>query len=129
MDPLNPMVPIRPATPTPPDYTRIRRIERDHERDADPDWQGAEEHTSEDPDQEPYEDGYEPDWQEPVEPTAYTADGVLQTPPDHRPRVRREPTRPWDSSRDADRRSGEHVPDPGVRPDGPDGPAHIDVSA
>jgi hypothetical protein len=78
MDPLHPLVPIQPAPPVPPDYTRIQRIERDHDRDAEPDWQRSPEDDAEDQEREQqFEDDYDPDWSDTTAAEAYDDHGAL----------------------------------------------------
>jgi len=76
MDPLHPLVPIQPAPPAPPDYTRIQRIERDHQRDAEPDWQRSEDDGENEPREEQFEDDYDPDWSDTAAAEAYDDHGA-----------------------------------------------------
>jgi hypothetical protein len=62
MDALNPMVPIQPTAPRPPDSTRVTRVERDQQREPDPDWQQAPGDGSGHRHEQDYEDDYDPDW-------------------------------------------------------------------
>ncbi|HEX3802952.1 MAG TPA: hypothetical protein VHV75_08950 [Solirubrobacteraceae bacterium] len=60
-DPLNPIVPILPTMPTPPDSVPIRRIEREQQREAAPDWQTPEDDSKDEREQQ-FDDDYDPDW-------------------------------------------------------------------
>ena len=80
MDPLHPLVPIQPAPPVPPDYTRVQRIERDHQRESAPDWQGPAEEDDEEQREEQFEDDYDPDWSDKTA-EAYNDHGELTEHP------------------------------------------------
>jgi len=143
MDPLHPMVQIRPTDPPPPESTRVRRVQRDQQRDADPDWQEAEEDQREgtghaDDDQE---DGYEPGWDGEQQAVAYTHDGLLRQTPLQPYGQGSEPqaARPWNPRRDRERRRAEpsdrsggapsEVPDAGHTDAGHTDGGHIDITA
>jgi hypothetical protein len=61
-DPLNPIVPVEPPVYTPPDTTRVQRIERDQQREPAPDWERSPKEGSEDEPDEQFDDGYDPNW-------------------------------------------------------------------
>lgn len=130
MDPLHPLVPIQPSPPTPPDYRRIQRIERDHSRDAEPDWQHpSDEDEEESSREEQFEDDYDPKWSDTTAAEAYNDHGVLTDNPGAG-----EPAGPdgsdWNPRRDGERRSPQP---PSADPDDPDEPGepggHIDIIA
>ena len=82
MDPLHPRVPIQPAPPVPPDYTRVQRIERDQQRESEPDWQRPSDQGSDDEQRdEDLQDEYEPEWSETAGAETYNDHGELTDGP------------------------------------------------
>ena len=78
MDPLHPLLPIQPAPLVPPDYTRVQRIQRDQQRESEPDWQHSPDDEADDRQrQEQFEDDYDPNWSEPAATDTYNDHGEL----------------------------------------------------
>lgn len=124
MDPLHPLVPIQPAPPVPPDYTRVQPIERDQQRESEPDWQRSPEEEDEEQRDEQFEDDYDPDWSEtPAE--AYNDHGELtESPGTSEPDP--DAHRPWNPRLQADRRAR---PRPSEDPEDEEPGPHIDIIA
>ena len=129
MDPLHPLVPIQPAPPVPPDYTRIQRIERDHQRESQPDWQQSPEEDADDERRdEQLEDDYDPDWSDPAAAeTGYNDHGVLtELPADGTDTAPGAGAPSWDPRHQGERRAR---PRSGDDPEDPDPGPHIDIMA
>lgn len=128
MDPLHPLVPIQPPPPTPPDYTPVRRIERDHDREAAPDWEQPADDQGEDQERDEYADDYDPEWVDPSpHDGGYGPDGVRHELADTADGEHERDER-WDPRRHGDRRARRRSSPPAPDDEAGSGP-HIDISA
>ena len=128
MDPLHPLVPIQPASPVPPDYTRIRRIERDQQREPEPEWQqSSEQDADKEQGDERFEDDYDPDWSDPAAAeTGYNDHGLATDLPAGATDPAAGTGTPWDPRRQGERRAR---PRSGDDPEDQEPGPHIDIIA
>jgi hypothetical protein len=109
----------------PPDYTRVQRIERDQQRDSEPDWQQSPDEEDEaGHGDEQFEDDYDPDWSDTAAAEVYNDHGELtESPGTSEPAT--EPRSPWNPRLKGDRRAKPRLSEPEDEDPGP----HIDIIA
>ncbi|MGH2863165.1 MAG: hypothetical protein ACRDLT_16925 [Solirubrobacteraceae bacterium] len=125
MDPLHPLVPIHPPAPTPPDYSRVERVDRDGQQQDTLNWQRDPGEDAEEEEQERFEDDYDPDWSDPAGAEPYGPDGTLHDAA-ATVEVSPEPRQKWDPGIHPERRA--HPRDEDDDAD-PEAGQHIDIGA
>lgn len=130
MDPLHPMVPIQPAAPPPPEYARIQRIDRDQQREPQPDWEESPDDDSESGAEQQLEDDYDPDWDRRApRDGGYGPDAHAHDPPPEQDRPS-DAAEAWDPQRQGERRQSEsREPESASDEDDQGEHPHIDISA